>query len=109
MSEQLAPEKHISHTPGPWEWSGNWLVAKGKPWVLWYTTADDGLHGSQEDKRLIAVAPELLAALEELLAAHLETFPQFEAGKEAQDAWSDRRAAARNSASFIIAKAKCVA
>ena len=54
-----------AHTPGPWEWSGRWLVGKGKM-ILWYTTADDGVHANPEDARLIAAAPDLLEALVEI-------------------------------------------
>lgn len=54
--------------------------------------------------RLIAAAPELFAALKELLASQAATYPPFEAGKTAQDAWADRRAKARNDAAAVIAK-----
>jgi hypothetical protein len=52
-----------------------------------------------------AVNADLLDALRELLAAELAQFPPHEAGKEAQDAWSHRRAAAKNNAVVAIAKA----
>lgn len=58
------------HTPGPWFWTpenrnGGYLHdASGDTLILEYTTADDGLHGTAEDKRLIAAAPKLLHALE---------------------------------------------
>lgn len=50
-----------------WRWDGNWLVKNtdephGWEMVLYYTTADDGLHGASKDKALIAAAPDLLAA-----------------------------------------------
>ncbi len=41
-------------------------------------------------------------ALKELLSSGLSEMPPYEAGKEAQDAWADRRAAARNKATSII-------
>ena len=50
------------HTPGPWEWQGRYLFS-GRAHVIWYTTADDGIHCAQTDARLIAAAPELYEAL----------------------------------------------
>lgn len=46
---------------------------------------------------------EVMAALVELLEAESATYPPFEAGREAQDAWSNRRAAARDAARNLIA------
>lgn len=65
-----------------------------------------GLAEANANARLIAAAPELLAALKELLDSQLELMPPFESGKDAQEAWLDRRAKARNDAAFIIAKAE---
>lgn len=46
-----------------WSWSGeNWLFDDHDDLVLWYTTQDDGLHGYQEDKSIIAAAPDMLEA-----------------------------------------------
>lgn len=45
----------------------------------------------------------LIGLLRELLASELTEKPCFEAGKDAQDAWADRRAKARNNASAAIA------
>jgi len=56
------------------------------------------------DVHVLAAAREMLEALKELLASELTLMPPFEAGKDAQDAWVDRRAKARNDAAFIIAK-----
>jgi hypothetical protein len=81
-------------------------------WGAELTEGERAVHENREASpeyyaklKLEAAAPELLEALRELLAAELAMFPAFEAGKEAQDAWADRRAAARNNASFVIAKA----
>ena len=52
------------HTATPWRWSGNWLVNANLEHVLYYTINDDGLHGTPEDKAIIAAAPALVAALE---------------------------------------------
>lgn len=41
--------------------------------------------------------------LQELMSAHGAQMPPFESGKEAQDAWADRRAKARNDAADLIA------
>lgn len=54
---------------------------------------------------LIESAPDLLEALSELLAAELTQIPPYESGKEAQDAWAARRAAARNNARAVITNA----
>jgi hypothetical protein len=47
---------------------------------------------------------ELLEALKALLASDLSIIPPFNAGREAQDAWADMRAKARNDAAEVIAK-----
>lgn len=59
-----------------------------------------------EARALMKAAPALLTALDELLAAELTQIPPYEAGKEAQDAWADRRAEARNNARKVIAEAR---
>ena len=58
------------------------------------------------DARLIVAAPDLLGALKELLASQLAPYPPFESGKDAQNAWSDRRAKACTDAEAVIAKAE---
>jgi hypothetical protein len=41
-------------TNADWVWSdGQWLSSNGDH-ILWYTSADDGLHGTPADKALIA-------------------------------------------------------
>ncbi len=76
--------KQITHTPGPWEWltlfGSSELVAyiKGETFLngqpRYKITADDGsacgeynaiIDPDSPDARLIAAAPDLLAALEE--------------------------------------------
>jgi hypothetical protein len=104
---------NLTHTPGPWnvfykskydEWHVSVPTSSGSmKWALF----DDGIRSEnpEADARLIAAAPTLLSTLEELLAAQLTAMPPYEAGKEAQDAWADRRAAARNNARAAIALA----
>ena len=65
------------HTPGPWTWR-NEPYDDGKPYI--HIEAGDGFHGgndrgfcfqgimSEANARLIVSAPELLAALESVLA-----------------------------------------
>jgi len=48
-----------------WEWRRNFLWRQGGDFVLYYTVNDDGLHGTDADKRLAAAAPDLLEALQE--------------------------------------------
>jgi hypothetical protein len=61
---------------------------------------------TQANAALIVTAPKTLAALRELLAAFLAEYPAYEAGQEAQNAWSNRRAAARDNARAAIAAAE---
>lgn len=57
-----------AHTPGPWHWSRRWLTpgngSAPLPFILWYTTDDDGVHCTDADARLIAASPDLYAAAE---------------------------------------------
>jgi hypothetical protein len=108
------PAQGSLHTLGPW-----WVDDRRPSGVLQvqarhrgqgssYCVASMNYHEPPHDEanaRLIAAAPELLEALRELLAAQLTQMPSFEAGKDAQDAWADRRAKARNGAMWAIAKA----
>ena len=104
-----------SHTPGPWvcfykhkydEWHVGVPLNSGGGMKVALFPNGCPTHYPQGDCYLIAAAPDLLAALRELLAAQLTQIPPFEAGKEAQDAWADRRATARNNAAAAIAKAE---
>ncbi len=57
-------------TPGPWRFNGNWLEPTNGNggMILIYTNMDDGLHGSDADKALIASAPDMYAALETVVS-----------------------------------------
>lgn len=107
-----------AHTPGPWIATQR-THTKGPPspeeshldyFHIMAGRGDDSweLTGFMRpsDAHLIAAAPDLLEALKELLASQLAIMPPFEAGKDAQNAWSDRRAKARNDAAAVIAKAE---
>jgi len=64
-------ERMNKHTPGPWNWTddgrGNkWGRDELRPSVI-YATRESQLAVSAEDARLIAAAPDLLAALQGLL------------------------------------------
>jgi len=62
MSEQ--------HTPGPWvvEKTDGYVVCElTAGWCVVATEADPNKYSPEADARLIAAAPELLAALEDLL------------------------------------------
>lgn len=60
------------HTPGPWKWlpEETRLVEEGVGPVLspWWNeeTGENGIEVSAADARLIAAAPEMLEALEEI-------------------------------------------
>jgi hypothetical protein len=52
----------MTHTPGPWEYDGKFQV--GIPHKDGWT----GFRTNPEDARLIAAAPDMLAALKEIVA-----------------------------------------
>ncbi len=58
----------MEYTKGPWKWKKsefgfkNLVGANGED-ILYYTNDDDGLHGEETDKSLIAAAPEMYEAL----------------------------------------------
>lgn len=79
------------HTPGPWICSG---AAFGDADGIDYTIHADGMDISKANARLITAAPDLLAALETLLAA------------SEKHIFSDECLAERNAARAAIAKAK---
>jgi hypothetical protein len=75
--------------------------------------SDDLQHIQFEGCDVCVIAPEdfdalteankkLREALAELLAAELSQMPPGDDGIEAQNAWADRRAAARNSAAMLL-------
>lgn len=99
---------HAGHTPGPWRIDEEWGPSADYPdWgcVRIGESSVSG-HAGPANIRLIAAAPDLLAACKELIASWLATYPSYEDGKAAQDAWSDRRAKARNDAEAAILKAE---
>ena len=59
-----------------------------------------------EVEALKAKLEEALLASSEMLASELTPCPPFEAGIDAQNAWADRRADARNRVSMIIDAAR---
>lgn len=62
-----------------------------------FATRDETIRQQQE--RIDA----LEEGLKELLDAETTHFPTYEDGREAQEAWADRRAKARNDADFLLA------
>jgi hypothetical protein len=63
----LAPAQHAP-TPGPWRWMGNHLVAGAKGKHLGEFIEAPGLRFEAEaNRRLIAGAPTVLAALKDVL------------------------------------------
>lgn len=85
MTNSQAPQP--AHTPGPWHWedgeefnnmphlmAGEAVVCHFGDDTRYYPT--EGTPPSNEDKRLIAAAPELLAALQE--AADYTRHPDYD-------------------------------
>lgn len=101
-SSHPTTDQQASHSAAPWRFiaSDERILANDGCIVVYE------LNSNEADGRLIAAAPDLLEALKELLASQLAAMPPFEAGAAAQDAWSDRRAKARNDAVAVIAKAE---
>lgn len=105
----------MGHTPGPWQaahrkredgmWSTEVFTADGEAIcsVAWYPRPIDehGVIGTyrEANARLIAAAPELLAALKELFAV-------ADAPDDATDAQLRRFGAALDSATAAITKAE---
>lgn len=116
----------MKHTSGPWV-VNDFCTEGGADTAVWtshdphtaksicechFNTHADLMRGeigchqleAEANAKLIAAAPELLETLNELFSAGLTQMPSYEAGKEAQDAWADRRAAARNKAAELISR-----
>ena len=58
------------HTPGPWTVHGQWQASVRMPNGEGFHVCSDPRHASDESKanaRLIAAAPDMLAALEEIM------------------------------------------
>ena len=112
MSEPQAQTTDlVSHTPGPWGIQSSRTTVtvrsagSGEVISSWYAGQPTGTV-THANARLIAAAPELLGAIKELLASQMAPYPPFEAGKDAQNAWSDRRAKACSDAEVVIALAE---
>ena len=56
------------HTPGPWTYESSTRTIRSQPTNYWLATMDswDGAVNNEANARLIAAAPDLLAALEAL-------------------------------------------
>jgi hypothetical protein len=55
----------MTHTPGPWFASGTDVKPLGdRPFICWTGTPERDLSEAQANARLIAAAPDMLAALE---------------------------------------------
>ena len=87
---------NTTHTPGPWTFNGDHVVA-GTHTVVADPFASDALFGGEGEAnaRLIAAAPELLAALETAVDAIWLTGDRF----------TDHKAAVTDTARAAIARA----
>ena len=67
----------MSHTPGPWKWNKKGLVTsgngkKGLGRFIVYAYKDQACCNAEDDARLIAAAPSLLAALSRMIECYEE-------------------------------------
>ena len=56
------------HTPGPWHFDGGYLTAGGPEHPEIITVVDEYFSLSEANARLLAAAPDLLAALDNLVS-----------------------------------------
>ena len=84
------------HTPGPWYWDSDpvkgdqfgriryQVVASGKTIAkTYYSSYEGGLTNAESDTRLMAAAPEMLAALEGVLRVADRQTDEFDAARDA--------------------------
>jgi len=92
-----------NHTPGPWRYEASTKTIRACPSNYWLATMDswDGAVNNEANARLIAAAPDLLEALEELVSRRESVCA--ERGEMDRLAGSDGR---YNRARAAIAKAK---
>lgn len=88
---------NAQHTPGPWTVSGKQVksIDHGKRYTV--ATANNSKftdEANANNARLIAAAPELLAALEDLLSATEETYDNRHERQAARDAIAQATGAA---------------
>jgi hypothetical protein len=58
----------MTHTPGPWFASGTDVKPLGdRPFICWTGTPERALPEAQANARLIAAAPDMLEALENII------------------------------------------
>lgn len=94
------------HTPGPWAATGQDIVAEhlretlssGREVRLRIANAKDAggaldLETVKANARLIAAAPELLAALKNVMLAHTADIETYTEGEFALEAWAQAEAA----------------
>ncbi len=83
-------------TPGPWKWEPGSKTIRSVPANYWLATMDswDGQVNNDANARLIAAAPALYAALEDLLSAGcLIPLPATHDGLTVADALAKARSA----------------
>jgi hypothetical protein len=83
-----------AHTPGPWEIDGDWIITADAGIPICELPLDNEVEWGAPDliaevkstARLISAAPDLLAALQELVGqrdAHFHTVPAWDAARAA--------------------------
>lgn len=63
---------NAAHTPGPWIYEPSTKTIRARPSNYWLATMDswDGAVNHEANARLIAAAPDLLAALQQIEVAY---------------------------------------